>query len=117
MSDPSGETVLDGANKTPDLSEVRAPAAAQRRAARTPAAGGTVRIMIPRTERDVRDVPLGRNGDYILVKRGVPVDLPIEFLEVLDNAKETRYYEEIDPADGRKKLVPQVVHSYPYQRA
>lgn len=111
MSD-TGETVLDGTNKTPAL-DVKASAAAQRR---SPArASGTVRVMIPRTERDVRDVPLGLNGKIILVKRGVPVDLPEEFLEILDNAKETRYFEETD-TDGRKKLVPQIVHSYPYQR-
>lgn len=112
----SGETVIDGANKHPDASA--APAAPVRRAPRSAAAsaGATIRVMIPRTERDIRDVPLGHDGTIMLVKRGVAVDLPMPFFNVLDDAKETRYFEEVDPVDGRKKLVPQIVHSYPYQR-
>ena len=72
-------------------------------------------IMIPKTEKDVRDVYVNANFKSFLIKRGVPVQVPPEAIGALDNARETRYYPEEDPQTKKVVMVPMQVLSYPYQ--
>jgi hypothetical protein len=72
-------------------------------------------IVIPKTEKEVRDVYVNPNFQPTLIKRGVPVQVPPGVIGALDNARETRYFKEVDPVTGKEQMVPQEVLSYPYQ--
>lgn len=59
------------------------------------------------------DVPIGVNGVVFQVKRGVPVALPLEYIEVLNNAVEFIYPQ---TRDGQRGMVePRKVPAFPYQ--
>ena len=62
----------------------------------------------------VDPVPLSLNGHQITIKRGQEVEIPIEFIEVLDHAQET-IYDQVTNQDHSVQLVPRVAHSYPFQ--
>lgn len=98
---------IDDSSKTAAAPEPRKPRQAK--------AGGMVRIVVPKTERNVSDVYVNANFRAYQIKRGVEVDVPQAVCDALDNARETRYFEESGP-DGRKHMVAQEVLSYPYQR-
>lgn len=77
--------------------------------------GGLCTILV-HTHEDPRqnwDIPLGVNGHVLLIKRGEPTVIPVEHLEVLDNAVYDFWIKELDGNEN-----PQVVHyqrlSYPY---
>lgn len=55
-------------------------------------------------------VPIGVNGTVARVMRGVEVDVPAEYVEVLDNARKTVYGRD---QDGRLTS-PTQVHLYPF---
>lgn len=56
------------------------------------------------------DVPVGLNGNVFLIKRGVEVVVPVEYMEVLQNAIETHKIQ--DKQTGEMKDVE--VQSYPF---
>lgn len=59
------------------------------------------------------DVPVGVNGVVFQIKRGQPVKLPLEYIEVLNNAVEYRY-----PTAGNGQggiAEPRKVPAIPYQ--
>lgn len=74
-----------------------------------------VTILIPKTERDTRDVFVSANFVSYQIKRGVPVSVPRIVATVLESAIETRYYPEHDEKLGRDVMVPREVMSYPFQ--
>lgn len=64
-------------------------------------------------------VPVGVNGTAMLIPRGEPVTIPVEYAEVLENA-EKFVYSEYDPSSdfGRGGLrEPQIVKEYPFSYA
>ena len=76
-----------------------------------------VTIMIHKTgeKGGDRDVPIGVNGRISLVQRGVEVEVPRSVLEVLKNAKETRWEwvpNNSHPQGG--ELVSREAHAYPF---
>lgn len=76
-----------------------------------------VKIHIMKLDGDTGndDVYVGVNGKGYLIKRGEDVDVPVEVVEVLKNAVETRYHEQRDPDKPNKvALVRRDVHSYPF---
>lgn len=95
--------------------KARAPRAAKQAASGGPDKSDWVWIMIPKTEKEVRDVYVNPNFRAYQIKRGVPVHVPRDVVGALDNARETRYYKELDPVTQKEVLVPQEVLSYPYQ--
>lgn len=52
--------------------------------------------------------------ETVLVKPGFQVPLKEKFLKVLENAIETIYRRQVDPASGREVSVPMDVAAYPY---
>lgn len=78
--------------------------------------GKKVKVMIHRSQDKfaVDPVPLSLNGHQITIKRGQEVEIPIEFIEVLDHAQET-IYDQVTNQDHSVQLVPRVAHSYPFQ--
>jgi hypothetical protein len=74
-----------------------------------------VRVMINKQEGagGSDDVPLGCNGDVMMVPRGKIVDIPRRYFESLKNAVKNVY----DMAEDGKSMnpVPREVADYPYQ--
>jgi hypothetical protein len=66
------------------------------------------RIMIPnQNEPGGKDpVPVGVNGVVALIKRGVPVDVPAEYVHVLENAKKVVYEKDENGRPVRPQEVP-----------
>lgn len=62
---------------------------------------------------EIDDILISVNGNYLFIKRGIPVVVPDIYLEVADHAVIQEYY-------GRKKLkkkyISKVVKIYPYQK-
>lgn len=79
-------------------------------------ADGKVRIVIQKTKEDTRDVFVQVNFKPYLIKRGVPVEVPPEVVEALNNAVQVTYVGERGP-DGRIELTAQDTPSYPFQFA
>jgi len=74
-------------------------------------------IMIHKTgeKSGDRDVPVGVNGKVFLIKRGIEVEVPRSVVEVLKNAKETRW--EWVPSNNHPQggeLVSREALSYPF---
>lgn len=71
-----------------------------------------VRIIIPNQDgsggKDA--VPVGVNGKVALIKRGVEVDLPYEYLHVLENAKKVQF----DKGPNGEPINPQLVPTHSY---
>lgn len=59
-------------------------------------------------------VHLGVNGRLVQVPRGIPVDIPTEMVEILENAR-SKTLTEVDGANGRPTFVETETISYPYQ--
>lgn len=63
-----------------------------------------------------RPVYVGINGYRITIPRGVPVDVPIKIIGVLNDAKSLQLVENYDePLNSPKRYSRQMVLSYPYQ--
>lgn len=62
----------------------------------------------------VDPVPVALNGIQYTIRRGEEVEVPVELLEVLDQAEEIRY-EQVANRDGSVTMVPRKALSYPYQ--
>lgn len=80
-----------------------------------PSAQGTVKILIPKTKDDVRDVFVSYNFTPFLLKRGVPVEVPVGLAKGLETTTETKYFKEIDPVTQREVLVAQETQTVPFQ--
>lgn len=76
-----------------------------------------VKIHIMKTDKDGgdRDVPVGVNGKIYLIQRGVDVEVPVEVVEVLKNAIETRWEQRKDPDNPlRSQMIRRDTHAYPF---
>lgn len=62
-------------------------------------------------------VPLGLNGTFMLVPRGVEVDVPLEFISVLQDAVQTTITQKSEPTPSNPagEIVEQDILSYPFQ--
>lgn len=69
-----------------------------------------VRVTIMATENDKEDVKLGLNGHMLQIKRGVPVDIPDHYVEVLRNSTVDTFTK--DPETGAMQRVQ--IQRYPY---
>lgn len=69
-----------------------------------------VRVTIMATENDKEDVKLGLNGHMLQIKRGVPVDIPHHYVEVLRNSTVDTFTK--DPETGVVSRVQ--IQRYPY---
>ncbi len=78
--------------------------------------GKRIKIMIMKSgdKHAIDPVPLSLNGHQITVKRGEKVDIPVEFLEILENATEY-HYEQITNSDLSTTMAKREAPSYPYQ--
>lgn len=78
--------------------------------------GKKVSIMIHKDHRPhaVDPVPVSINGYQWTIRRGEVVEVPVELIEVLSNAKET-HYEQVVDKDHAMSMVPREVLSYPFQ--
>lgn len=74
-----------------------------------------VKILIPKSKDDVRDVYVNYNFTGYLLKRGVPVEVPKGLALGLQKTTETKYFKEIDPQTQREILVPQETQTVPFQ--
>lgn len=77
-----------------------------------------VRILIPQEDKPGGDepVPAGVNGRIMYIPRGEPQDVPVEYVEALENAVEFVY----EPYNGEGLgglKPPREVKSYPFQYA
>lgn len=79
------------------------------------AADPIVKIKIPKTKQETRDVYVGVNGKSYLLQRGVDVPVPQSVAHALELAVQTEYEEVIDPVTGRATLIPQETMSVPFQ--
>lgn len=86
----------------------------QRTEANTSGTSGTVKILIPKTKDEVRDVFVSYNFTPYLLKRGVPVEVPAGLAKGLETTTETKYFKEIDPVTQREILVPQETQTVPF---
>ena len=79
------------------------------------AAGGTCRIQLHTTDSPGGNspVPVNHNGRAFSLPRGVPVEIPVEVLEVLDHATVSHYRPEIQP-DGTSMNIPHNFERFPY---
>lgn len=69
-----------------------------------------VRVTIMATENEKEDVKLGLNGHMLQIKRGVPVEIPHYYLEVLRNSTVDTFTK--DPETGVMSRVQ--IQRYPY---
>ncbi len=78
--------------------------------------GKKVTIMIHKSADKfaVDPVPVSLNGNQFTIKRGNPVEVPVELIEVLNNAVETSY-DQVTNADQSTQMVPRESLSYPFQ--
>ena len=62
-------------------------------------------------------VPLGLNGTFLLVPRGVAVDVPLEFIGVLQDAVQTTITQKSEPTPSNPagEIIEQDILSYPFQ--
>lgn len=75
---------------------------------------GYVTIMIPKTERETRDVYVAHNFIPYQIKRGVDVDVPEGVLEALELAVGLTWITEEDPVTRRVTLTPQETLAVPF---
>jgi hypothetical protein len=75
---------------------------------------GKVKILVPKTKDQTRDVFVSVNGNPYLLKRGVTIEVPKAVAHALELARQTEYEEVIDPVTNRKDLVPQETMSVPF---
>ena len=68
----------------------------------------TKRIMIPQSNEPggKEAVPVGVNGRVARIKRGIPVDVPVEYVEVLQNAQRVVFDKDENGAPINPTLVP-----------
>lgn len=65
-----------------------------------------VKILIPKTEKEVRPVFVGVQGTGYTIPRGIEIEVPWKVVHALGNAVESKY----DPKTMEERLVP----SYPF---
>lgn len=78
-------------------------------------AADMVRILIPKTKDQTRDVFVSVQFKPYLIKRGEPVEVPRHVATALELAVQTEYEPRVDPITGRKEMVPQQTMSVPFQ--
>ncbi len=109
------------ANADLDTGDITTAEPAKRGPGRPPKAqaepAGKVRILIPKTKDQTRDVFVSVNGNSYLIKRGEAVEVPRPVATALELAVQTEYDEIVDPVTGRKELRPQQTMSVPFQYA
>jgi hypothetical protein len=71
-----------------------------------------VKIMIPQQNEagGKEPVVVGVNGRIARIQRGIPVDVPIEYLEVLQNAQKVVY----DKDENGAPINPTLVMTHPF---
>lgn len=74
-----------------------------------------VRIMIPKTKDEVRDVYFNYEHKAYLLKRGVPIDVPKGLAMAMQSTTELKYFKDVDPVTQREILVPQETQTVPFQ--
>lgn len=87
---------------------------------KAPLKPGYARIVIhkdPTPGHANSSVPLGLNGTFMLVPRGVEVDIPLEFIGVLQDAVQTLITQKTEPTPSNPsgEMVETDVLSYPFQ--
>lgn len=79
-----------------------------------PAKTKKVKIKILAQDNDNGDVHLFVNGKNVLIKRGEPVEIGEEYIEVLNNAVITTVVHDFD-ANGKKTERTLQIQRFPYQ--
>lgn len=74
-----------------------------------------VKIMIPKTNTDVRDVYFNYEFKAYLLKRGVTIEVPKGLAMAMQSTTEIKYFKEVDPVTQREILVPQETQTVPFQ--
>lgn len=74
-----------------------------------------VKILIPKTKDEVRDVYFNYEFKAYLLKRGMPIEVPKGLALAMQNTTETKYFKEVDPVTQRETLVPQETQTVPFQ--
>jgi hypothetical protein len=74
-----------------------------------------IKILIPNQEtpgstEGREPVPVGVNGRVVLIKRGVPVEVPEEYVHALQNANKMQY----DTGPNGELINPTMVPTYPF---
>jgi hypothetical protein len=72
------------------------------------------RIVVSEEEGGLGYVPVGVDGKVYQLQCGVPVEVPLDVVNVLRNAVTTRYRKEVQP-DGRENLIPHNVPAVAFQ--
>lgn len=74
-----------------------------------------VKILIHKDPRPsaVDPVFVGVNNVGYTINRGTAVEVPLEVVEALENAKET-HYDQINHADGSQEMRPREAYAYPF---
>lgn len=99
---------------TPDPFKQRGPGRPPKAQAQAAASGEKVKITIPKTKDQTRDVFVSVNGTPYLLQRGVHIEVPKAVATALELAVQTEYEEVVDPITGRKELRPQQTMSVPF---
>ncbi len=81
-----------------------------------PAPPKTIKIMIDAVDGKSNYEVVGVNGKIYQIKRGVPVDVPPEVVEVLKNAVETRLSQSKNPRTGEMEEVRTDVPAIPWRK-
>lgn len=107
------EETLDGFEDEPTAA---AKPKAKSRSTKSAASKKKAVIVIHKDTRPhaVDPVPVALNGVQYTIRRGVEVEIPVELLEVLDQAEEVRF-EQVVNTDHSVTMVPRKALSYPYQ--
>jgi len=112
MSTNSTVTTLDDASKPPASAAKREAIVVRGANASPDLSGKRVTVTINAAEGDGGNDPVfvGHNGFGYQIPRGVPVDLPVEVLQILKDAKTT-----ISHVGDGGKLVERTVQRYTWQ--
>ena len=111
-SSNSTVTTLDDASKQPDAPVKKAATVVKGANASPELSGKRVTVTINAAEGDGGNdaIFVGHNGFAYQIPRGVPVDLPVEVLQILKDAKTT-----ISHTGEGGKLVERTVQRYTWQ--
>ena len=95
-----------------DIADPKAPASIASQTIVAAGARRMVRILIPnQNEPGGKDpVPVGVNGVIAVIKRGVEVDVPEEYVHVLTNAQKVQY----DRNEHGRPINPTLVPTHPF---
>lgn len=74
-----------------------------------------VRILIPKTKDEVRDVYFSYDFKPYLLKRGVPIEVPLGLAKAMESTREVKYFKEVDERTQREVMVAQETQTVPFQ--